>query len=134
MLNGQVQKICQKFAVPEWNVARIASNLIFSYRQGGEIMFGKVLTYDVYHLALYLVTAMAWGAAGLWLLLRGAGVEALYRCCAMFGLALTISSVMLVLDIFRVLEHWQVELGLLLLGVLLPCVIVLTFRAGLAGK
>ncbi|MNE49567.1 hypothetical protein D3C80_1440960 [compost metagenome] len=97
-------------------------------------MFGKVLTYDVYHLALYLATAMAWGAAGLWLLLRGVGVEALYRCCAMFGLALTISSVMLVLDILRVLEHWQVELGLLLFGVLLPCVVVLTFRAGLAGS
>lgn len=24
-------------------------------------MFGNVLTYDVYHLALYLATAMAWG-------------------------------------------------------------------------
>ncbi|MFJ4457214.1 hypothetical protein ACIP1G_25460 [Pseudomonas sp. NPDC089392] len=94
-------------------------------------MFGNVLTYDVYHLALYLGMVMAWGAVGLWLLQRGAGVEALYRCCAMFGLALMISSVMLVLDIFRVLEHWQVELGLMLLGVLLPCVVVLTFKAGL---
>jgi len=36
-------------------------------------MFGNVLTYDVYHLALYLATAMAWGALGLWLLLQGRG-------------------------------------------------------------
>ena len=93
-------------------------------------MFGNVLTYDVYHLALYLATAMAWGALGLWLLLQGAGVEALYKCCAVFGLALTISGVMLVLDILRVLEHWQVEAGLLLFGVLLPCVLALTFKAG----
>ncbi|GLO24016.1 hypothetical protein PPUJ21368_18440 [Pseudomonas putida] len=70
------------------------------------------------------------GALGLWLLLHGAGVEALYKCCAVFGLALTISSVMLVLDILRVLEHWQVEAGLLLFGVLLPCVLALTFKAG----
>ncbi|GLO12550.1 hypothetical protein PPUJ20028_11310 [Pseudomonas putida] len=94
-------------------------------------MFGKMLTYDVYHLALYLGAVMAWGALGLWLLLRGAGVEALYRCCAMFGLALTISSIMLVLDIFRVLEHWQVEMGLLLFGVMLPGAVVLTFKASL---
>ncbi|MBC3477949.1 hypothetical protein [Pseudomonas taiwanensis] len=94
-------------------------------------MFGKVLTYDVYHLALYLGTVMAWGALGLWLLLRGAGVEALYKCCSMFGLALTISSIMLVLDIFRVIEHWQVEAGLLLFGGLLPCLLALTFKATL---
>ncbi|CAI3807520.1 hypothetical protein GLGCALEP_04701 [Pseudomonas sp. MM221] len=92
-------------------------------------MFGNVLTYDVYHLALYLATAVAWVALGLWLLLQGEGVEALYRCCAMFGLALMISSIMLVLDIFRLIEHWQVEAGLVLFGVLLPCLIALTFKA-----
>ncbi|MFV3292701.1 hypothetical protein ACNFBR_28745 [Pseudomonas sp. NY11955] len=94
-------------------------------------MFGKVLTYDVYHLALYLGSALAWGAVGLRLLLRGAGIEALYKCCAVFGLALTINSVMLVLDILRVLEHWQVELGLLLFGVMLPCALALTLKASI---
>ncbi len=71
---------------------------------------------------------------GLWLLLRGAGVEALYKGCAMFGLALIISSIMLVLDIFRVIEHWQVEAGLLLFGVLLPCLVALTFKATSNGS
>ncbi|WP_236707524.1 hypothetical protein [Pseudomonas sp. Leaf58] len=94
-------------------------------------MFGKVLTYDVYHLALYLGSALAWGAVGLWLLLRGVGVVALYKGCVVFGLGLALSSIILVLDIVRVLEHWQVELGLLLFGLLLPCVIFLTFKARL---
>lgn len=97
-------------------------------------MFGKVLTYDVYHLALYLCTALAWATVGLWLLLRGAGVEALYKCCAMFSLVLAISSIMLVLDILRVLEHWQVELGLLLFGVLVPCVLALTFKTSFGAS
>ncbi|ABY99747.1 TPA: hypothetical protein ACHTCR_002141 [Pseudomonas putida] len=95
-------------------------------------MFGNVLTYDVYHLALYLGSALAWGAVGLLMLLRGAGVGALYKCCAVFGLALITNSIMLVLDILRVLEHWQVELGLLLFGVMLPCVLVLTLKANLS--
>ncbi|MFJ7788633.1 hypothetical protein [Pseudomonas sp. NPDC096925] len=97
-------------------------------------MFGKVLTYDVYHLALYLCTALAWGAVGLWLLLRGTGAPALYKCCAMFGLILAIGSIMLVLDILRVLENWQVESGLLLFGVLLPCVLALTFKTSHGGR
>lgn len=92
-------------------------------------MFGKVLTYDVYHLALYLGSVLAWGAVGLRLLLRGAGIEALYQSCAIFGLALMFGSIMLVLDILRVLEHWQVELGLLLFGVMLPCMLALALKA-----
>jgi hypothetical protein len=34
-------------------------------------MFGNVLTYDAYHLALYLLTALAWGVLGLWFLMSG---------------------------------------------------------------
>ncbi|AXM98621.1 hypothetical protein ACU5P1_07985 [Pseudomonas plecoglossicida] len=92
-------------------------------------MFGGVLTYDAYHLALYLLTVLAWAALGCFILLRGLDVLALYRCCAMFGLALTISSVMLVLDILRVLEHTQVEMTLLILGIVLPVSIILTSKA-----
>ncbi|MEN5301429.1 hypothetical protein [Pseudomonas sp. TWI628] len=91
-------------------------------------MFG-VLTYDAYHLALYLLTALAWGALGFGFLLRGADTQALYKCCAMFGLALAINSVMLVLDIFRVLPHYEVEWVLLVFGMLLPAVMFLTYKA-----
>jgi hypothetical protein len=92
-------------------------------------MFGSVLTYGAYHLALYLFTALAWAALGFFFLLRGLDVQALYRCCAMFGLALAISAVMLVLDILRILEHHQVEMALLIFGMLLPVSIILTFKA-----
>ncbi|WP_236237141.1 MULTISPECIES: hypothetical protein [Pseudomonas] len=92
-------------------------------------MFGSVLTYDAYHLALYLLTALAWAALGFFLLLRGLDLQALYRCCAMFGLALAINAVMLVLDILRILEHHQVELALLVIGMALPLSIILTFKA-----
>ncbi|MGE8114961.1 hypothetical protein [Pseudomonas sp. NPDC086566] len=91
-------------------------------------MFG-VLTYDAYHLALYLLTALAWGALGFGFLLRSSDAQALYKCCAMLGLALAINAVMLVLDIFRVIPHHEVELVLLMLGMLLPMVIFLTFKA-----
>ena len=88
-------------------------------------MFGNVLTYDVYHLALYLFLVLAWGALGLHFLQRGIGIEELVKCCAMFGLALAVSSVMLVLDILRVLEHHQVEIALWGLGGVLPASVFL---------
>jgi len=91
-------------------------------------MFG-VLTYDAYHLALYLLTALAWGALGFGFLLRGTDAQALYKCCAMFGLALTINGVVLVLDIFRVIPHHEVELILLVFGMLLPVGMYLTAKA-----
>lgn len=93
-------------------------------------MFG-VLTYDAYHLALYLLTALAWGALGFGFLLRGTDAQALYKCCAMFGLALAINAVVLVLDIFRVIPHHEVELILLIFGMLLPALIFLTYKAAL---
>ncbi|MDZ3993112.1 hypothetical protein [Pseudomonas sp. Teo4] len=93
-------------------------------------MFGNVLTYDVYHLALYLLAVMAWSALGLWILLRGTGSWARYGGFALLGLTLTICSVMLVLDILRVLEHRQVEWGLLIFGMFLPATIMLTIKAG----
>ncbi|HGA2318555.1 TPA: hypothetical protein ACIRVE_003133 [Pseudomonas putida] len=96
-------------------------------------MFG-VLTYGAYHLALYLLTAWAWGALGFGFLLRGNDVQALYKCCAMFGLALAINAVVLVLDIFRVIPHHQVELILLMFGVLLPALIFLTYKAAFHCK
>jgi len=92
-------------------------------------MFGSVLTYDAYHLALYLLSALACAALGFFFLLRGLDLQALYRCCAMFGLALATSAVMLVLDIFRVLEHHQVEMALLVFGMALPVSVVLTLKA-----
>ncbi|WP_079229075.1 hypothetical protein [Pseudomonas putida] len=91
-------------------------------------MFG-VLTYDAYHLALYLLTALAWGALGFGFLLRSADAQALYKCCAMFGLALTLNAAVLVLDIFRVIPHHEVEMILLMFGMLLPAVIFLTYKA-----
>jgi len=91
-------------------------------------MFG-VLTYDAYHLALYLLTALAWGALGLGLVLRGADVQGLWKCCAMLGLVLAIKSVVLVLDIFRVIPHHHVELVLLVFGIVLPAGIFLTCKA-----
>ena len=91
-------------------------------------MFG-VLTYDAYHLALYLLTALAWGALGSGFLLRGSDAQALYKCCAMLGLALAINTVMLMLDIFRVIPHHEVECVLLVFGMLLPVVMFLTFKA-----
>ncbi len=97
-------------------------------------MFG-VLTYDAYHLALYLLTALAWGALGFGFLLRGTDAQALYKCCAMFGLALTINAVVLVLDIFRVIPHHEVELILLVFGMLVPVGVYLTFKAAfMVGK
>lgn len=84
-------------------------------------MFG-VLTYDAYHLALYLLTALAWGALGL-------GVQALWKCCAMLGLVLAIKSIVLVLDISRVIPHHHVELVLLVFGIVLPVGIFLTCKA-----
>ncbi|MCE1114004.1 MULTISPECIES: hypothetical protein [Pseudomonas] len=93
-------------------------------------MFGNVLTYDAYHLALYLLTALAWGVLGLWFLMNGTGVGALLRCCAMFGVALLINGFMLMLDIWRVLEHGQVEAGLLAVGVVLPVMLILICRTG----
>ncbi|MBO9551654.1 hypothetical protein [Pseudomonas sp.] len=96
-------------------------------------MFG-VLTYDAYHLALYLFTALAWGALGFGFLLRGADTQALYKCCAMFGLALAINAAMLVLDIFRVIPHHAVELVLLVFGMLLPAAIFLTTKAALSAS
>ncbi|MEG0244746.1 hypothetical protein D3C76_1627490 [compost metagenome] len=92
-------------------------------------MFGNVLTYDAYHLALYLITAMAWVSLGFCFLLRGVDVQALYKGCAMFGVALTISVVMLVVDIMRMLEHHQVEMALVIVGMVLPVMVVLTFKA-----
>lgn len=83
-------------------------------------MFGKVLTYDAYHLALYLLTASLWGLLGLRVLLRGTGGKALAGCCGLFAVALLINGVMLVLDTQRVLEHHQVEMILLMVGVALP--------------
>jgi len=91
-------------------------------------MFGNVLTYDAYHLALYLFMVLSWGALGFWFLRRGVGVEALLKCCAMFGLALVVSSVMLVLDILRVLEHHQVEMALWGLGGGLPAGVFLILK------
>ncbi|MGJ7551448.1 hypothetical protein [Pseudomonas alloputida] len=91
-------------------------------------MFG-VLTYDAYHLALYLLTALAWGALGFGFLLRSADAQALYKCCAMFGLALAINAVVLVLDIVRVIPHHEVELILLVFGMALPSAIFLTYKA-----
>ncbi|WP_085677847.1 MULTISPECIES: hypothetical protein [unclassified Pseudomonas] len=93
-------------------------------------MFG-VLTYDAYHLALYLLTALAWGALGFGFLLRGADAQALYKCCAMFGLALAINGGVLVLDIFRVIPHYEVEFILLVFGMLVPAGMFLTFKAAL---
>ncbi|WP_449434188.1 hypothetical protein [Pseudomonas putida] len=92
-------------------------------------MLGNGLTYDSYHLALYLCTVMAWGALALGFLLRGVGAQALYKGCAMFVVTLAISVVLLLLDILRVLEHHQVELALLLFGMLLPCALMLTLKA-----
>ncbi|MFZ5934259.1 hypothetical protein BGP84_08245 [Pseudomonas putida] len=91
-------------------------------------MFG-VLTYDAYHLALYLLTALAWGALGFGFLLRSADAQALYKCCAMFGLALAINAAVLVLDIFRVIPHHEVELILLGFGMALPSALFLTYKA-----
>ncbi|MEN5239326.1 MULTISPECIES: hypothetical protein [Pseudomonas] len=91
-------------------------------------MFGNVLTYDAYHLALYLLTALAWSVLGLWLLMSGVGVAALLRCCAMFGVALLINGLMLMLDIWRVLDHAQVEAGLLAVGVVLPIMLMLIYK------
>ncbi|WP_343595986.1 hypothetical protein [Pseudomonas sp.] len=96
-------------------------------------MFG-VLTYDAYQLALYLLTALAWGALGFGFLLRGTDAQALYKCCAMFGLALAINAVVLVLDIFRVIPHHEVELILLIFGMLLPALIFLTYKAALIAS
>ncbi|HCV38593.1 MAG TPA: hypothetical protein DGQ94_07720 [Pseudomonas sp.] len=91
-------------------------------------MFG-VLTHDACHLALYLLTALAWWALGLGLVLRGAHFQALWKCCAMLGLVLAIKSVVLVLDILRVIPHHQVELVLLVFGIVLPASIFLTCKA-----
>lgn len=93
-------------------------------------MFGNVLTYDAYHLGLYLLSALGWGALGLRQLLRGTGIGALLRCCGLFAVALLFNGVMLVLDIQRVLEHHQVESILLFGGVLLPGIVLLMYRAG----
>lgn len=98
-------------------------------------MFGQVLTYGAYHLALYLCTALAWGALGLYFLLQGTGFGALIRCCGMFAIALSINGVMLLLDIRRTLDHHQVEAILWLAGVALPCLLLLTCRTGfVSGK
>jgi hypothetical protein len=93
-------------------------------------MFGNVLTYDAYHLGLYLFSALGWGALGLRQLLRGSGFTALLRCCGLFGVALLFNGVMLLLDIQRVLEHRQVESILLFGGVLLPGILWLMCRTG----
>ncbi|MDF9618822.1 hypothetical protein P5705_14315 [Pseudomonas entomophila] len=92
------------------------------------IMFGQVLTYDVYHLALYLLTALAWGLLGMRFLLRDTTATGLLKCCAMFGVAVAIKAVMLVLDIWRVLEHHQVERLLMVLGGLLPGALLLIWK------
>jgi|GEM_PF-915464 len=92
-------------------------------------MFGNVLTYDAYHLALYLITAIAWVSLGFGFLLSGIDVQALYKGCAMFGVALTISVVMLVVDILQMLEHHQVEMALVIVGIILPAGVILTYKA-----
>lgn len=92
-------------------------------------MFGNVLTYDAYHLAIYLITAIAWVSLGFCFLMRGAGVQALYKGCAMFGVALALSLGMLVLDILRVLEHPHVEMSLVMVGMVLPVIGILTLKA-----
>ncbi|CAK14528.1 hypothetical protein [Pseudomonas entomophila] len=92
-------------------------------------MFGQVLTYDVYHLALYLISALAWGMLGVRFLLLDLSATALLRCFAMFGLAMAINAGMLMLDIRRVLEHHQVELLLVVLGGLLPGALMLIWKA-----
>ncbi|WP_248919301.1 hypothetical protein [Pseudomonas entomophila] len=92
-------------------------------------MFGQVLTYDAYHLALYLLTALAWGMLGVRFLLLDLSSTALLRCFAMFGAAMMINAGMLMLDIRRVLEHHQVELLLVVLGGLLPGALMLIFKA-----
>jgi hypothetical protein len=105
---------------------------------GGEealFMFGAVLTYDVYHLALYLLSALGWGALGLRPLLHGSGRGALLRCCGLFAVALLFNGVMLLLDIQRVLEHGQVVSVLLIGGGLVPGVLLLMGRSGIfVGK
>lgn len=92
-------------------------------------MFGNVLTYDAYHLALYLVSTLAWVSLGCCFLLRGADVQALYKCFAMFGMALTVSVGMLLLDILRMLEHHHVEMVLVIFGMVLPAIAFLTLKA-----
>jgi len=103
----------------------------FQIGSGGESHMFGVLTYDAYHLALYLLTALAWGALGFGYLLRSTDAQALCKCCAMFGLALAINAVVLVLDIFRVIAHHEVELILLIVGMLLPAIMFLTLKAAL---
>jgi hypothetical protein len=48
----------------------------------------------------------------------------------MFGVALLINGFMLMLDIWRVLDHAQVEAGLLAVGVVLPIMLILIYRTG----
>jgi NADH:ubiquinone oxidoreductase subunit 6 (subunit J) len=92
-------------------------------------MFGNVLTYDAYHLALYLLTALAWGVLGLWFLMSG-GRRGVAQVLRHVGVALLINGFMLMLDIWRVLDHAQVEAGLLAVGVVLPIMLILIYRTG----
>jgi hypothetical protein len=99
------------------------------------IMFGQVLNYDVYHLALYLLAALAWGVLGVRFLLHDTTAKGLIKCFAMLGVAMVINLVMLMLDIWRVLEHHQVEFLLMMLGGLLPGGLMLIWKVScLSGR
>ncbi|NIF27346.1 hypothetical protein F3J44_13305 [Pantoea sp. Tr-811] len=77
---------------------------------------------------------MSWSALGLGLLVRGTGASALLRCVTMLGVALLVCALMLVLDIWRVLEQHEVEGALLCLGVLLPAGLPLAWKASLMAS
>lgn len=71
------------------------------------------------------------GASGVGFLLRGAGAQALYKRCVMFGMAVAMNVGVLVLNIFRLISHYEVEFILLVFGMLVPAGMFLTFKAAL---
>lgn len=86
-------------------------------------MFFRALTYDVFHLGLYMIAVLAWTTLCVMLLLkerRRAGSESACNCLYMGMLGAVVCLGLLLADVLRLVSDSVVLFGLVVLGVLVP--------------
>ncbi|MDD1014644.1 hypothetical protein [Pseudomonas rubra] len=87
----------------------------------------RTLTYDVFHLGLYMITALAWTSLCVMVLLtarrrRSTAVPASGLCVAGVGALVCVG--ILLADVLRLIDHRVVLFSLLVFGVFAPVLTV----------
>lgn len=101
-------------------------------------MFGSALTYDVYHLGMYLGAIILWSLISLVLLFNARRIAsrlAMLGCVLTPPCAIALCIGILLIDVWAVIDHRTVIVSLLTFGLVVPLIfLALVYRFFLRRK